>query len=91
MAEDGAAPDQTVMVVDVEEVLPLREQRGDEGDLIAVLGDMGLKGESRIFAPKRAGGLKLGWRALSDKPDRACVGYWSEAFRPPADATRLGR
>jgi len=29
--------------------------------------------------------------ALSDKPDRACVGYWSEAFRPPADATRLGR
>jgi site-specific DNA recombinase len=29
-------------------------------------------------------------RALSDKPERACKWYWSEAFRPPADATRLG-
>jgi len=28
--------------------------------------------------------------ALSDKPDRACVGRWSEVFRLPADATRLG-
>jgi hypothetical protein len=29
--------------------------------------------------------------ALSDKPERACEGCWSEAFRPPADATRPGR
>jgi hypothetical protein len=28
---------------------------------------------------------------LSDKPERACEGCWSEAFRPPADATRPGR
>ena len=29
--------------------------------------------------------------ALSDKPEGACEGCWSEAFRPPADATRPGR
>ena len=32
-----------------------------------------------------------GARALSDKSERACEGCWCEAFRPPADATRLGR
>ncbi len=29
--------------------------------------------------------------ALSDKPERACEGCWSEAFRPPVDATRPRR
>jgi len=29
--------------------------------------------------------------ALSDKSKRTCEGCWSEAFRPPADATRLRR
>ena len=32
-----------------------------------------------------------GSRALSDKLERACEGCWSEAFKPPADATRPGR
>jgi hypothetical protein len=30
------------------------------------------------------------WMALSDKPEPACEGCRSEAFRPPADATRPG-
>ena len=30
-------------------------------------------------------------QALSDKPERAREGCWSEAFRPPVDATRPGR
>jgi transcriptional regulator with XRE-family HTH domain len=29
--------------------------------------------------------------ALSDKPEPACEGCCSDAFRPPADATRPGR
>jgi hypothetical protein len=43
MAEDGAALHQAVMVVDVEKILPLWKQRGDELHLIAVLGDVGLE------------------------------------------------
>ena len=42
----------------------------------------------------KAGDLWLvpaGATALSDKPERACEGCWSGAFRPPADATRPGR
>jgi hypothetical protein len=48
MAEHGAPADQTVMVIDVEEVLPLRKELGDEGDLVAVLGDVGLHIQLRM-------------------------------------------
>src|SRR6478672_7060707 len=65
MAENGAPPDEAVMVVDVEEVLALRKQAGDEGDLVAVLGDMRLQGQIRIFTPQRARRLELRRRARS--------------------------
>jgi hypothetical protein len=51
------------MVVDVEEVLPLRKERGDELHLVAVLGDMGLHVQVRVLAPERARGLELRGRA----------------------------
>ena len=65
MAEHGAPADQTVMVIDVEEVLPLRKKLGDEGDLVAVLGDVGLHIQLRMLAPQRARCLKLGLNARS--------------------------
>ena len=43
MAEHGAVADETLMIVVVEEILPLREQLGNEGDLFAVFGDVGLQ------------------------------------------------
>jgi hypothetical protein len=43
MAEHRAPPDEPIVIVDVEIVLPLGEQARDEGDLIAVLGDMSLQ------------------------------------------------
>ena len=42
MAEHGAVADETLMIVVVEEILPLRKQLGNEGDLFAVFGDVGL-------------------------------------------------
>ncbi len=51
MAEHRTPPHQTVMAIDVEEVLPLREQLGNEGDFVAVLGDVSLHVQFRVFAP----------------------------------------
>ena len=79
-------------------VLPLSALR--RGDVGRVGGKNASLGEM-IGSLKETAGANNGhpWKradlpadtALSDKPERACKGYWSEAFRPPADATRLGR
>jgi hypothetical protein len=37
---------------------------------------------------RQSWGVMEGERALSDKPEPACEGCKSEAFRPPTDATR---
>ena len=53
-----------------------------------------VKTDGRIYRPctDYSEAFALGnLRALSDKPERPCEGCWSEAFRPPVDATRPGR
>jgi hypothetical protein len=51
MAEHRTPPHKTVMAIDVEEVLPFREQLGNEGDFVVVLGDVSLHVQFRMFAP----------------------------------------
>ena len=42
MTKHSAAPDEAVVIVDVEEILPLWKAAGDKRDLVAILGDVGL-------------------------------------------------
>ena len=70
MAEHGAVADETLMIVVVEEILPLREQLGNEGDLFAVFGDVGLQIQFRMFTPQSCRGFELRRRARS-RPARS--------------------
>lgn len=88
MAENRAPPDEAVMIVDIEKVLPLRKQAGDEGDLVAVLGDVSLQGQIGIFAPQRARGFQLRRRARSGPARRD--GIEQAALAMPSIDQRLG-
>jgi hypothetical protein len=70
MAEHGAVADETLMIVVVEEILPLREQLGNEGDLFAVFGDVGLHIQFRMFTPQSCRGFELRRRVRS-RPARS--------------------
>src|ERR1043165_9177745 len=70
MRQHGAFADQTVMIVDVEVILPLGEELGGPFGLAAIFGNMRLHQYARMLAPEAACRLELGRRARSGKARR---------------------
>src|SRR5258708_36881784 len=70
MGQHGAPPDQPVMIIDVEVVLPLGEQPGGPLDLASVLRNMCVHQHILVLAPECAGGIELPRRRGAGKARR---------------------
>src|SRR3954469_8174073 len=73
VGQDGAFPDQPVMIVDVEVISSLRKELGGPFDLAVVFRDVRLHQHIRMLAPQAARRIELRRCTRSGKARRDCV------------------